>query len=90
MPLTENEEALFALARKLIANGTLPSAVPGGLAWAGCGTGETCSLCELTIKPEQIGYELTGNGGVTLHFHMRCHAIWQLAATDGAKGGLTP
>jgi hypothetical protein len=86
MPLTEHEKALFALARKLIANGSLPRTVPK-LFWAGSGTGGTCSLCELTIEPEQVEYEMAEGGGGTLHFHMRCHAIWQLAASDSSKGG---
>jgi len=86
MPLTEPEKALFALARQHIANGSLPRAVPRSV-WAGSATGATCSLCELAIEPNQIGYEFTGNDGVTYHFHMRCHAIWQLAASDSSRGG---
>jgi hypothetical protein len=85
MPLTEHERALFALARKLIANGSLPRTVPGSV-WAGSGTGATCSLCELTIEPEQVEYELAGDGGATFHFHIRCHALWQLAASHSLKG----
>jgi hypothetical protein len=85
MPLNEHEKALFALARKLIANGSLPRTAPK-LFWAGSGTGAACSLCERTIEPEQVEYETAGGGGVTFHFHMRCHAIWQLAASDSSKG----
>jgi len=31
-------------------------------------------------------YELAGYGGETFHFHVRCHAIWQLAANDRISG----
>ena len=85
MPLTEHEKALFALAQEYIANGSLPRTVPRFI-WAGSGIGATGSLCELAIEPSQVGYEFTGNGGVTFHFHMRCHAIWQLAAGDSTPG----
>ena len=85
MPLTEHEKALFALARKCIANGRLPRAVPASV-WAGVGSREKCSLCEQTIEPEQVEYELKGFGGAIFHFHMRCHAIWQLAADDRVSG----
>ena len=86
MPITENEKALFALARKHIGNGRLPRAVPSSV-WAGSGSRDTCSLCELTIQPEQVEYELKGFGDVTFRFHMRCHAIWQLAADDRISAG---
>ena len=85
MPLTEDEKALCALARERIDNGSLPRTVPGSV-WAGSGTGATCSLCEFAIEPSQVGYEFTGDDAVTYHFHMRCHAIWQLAASDRVKG----
>ena len=82
MTLTQHEEALRALAREYIANGRLPRTVPG-LFWAGSGTGATCDLCGLPIEPEQVEYEFTAENGTTFDFHMRCHAIWQLAASDG-------
>jgi hypothetical protein len=85
MPLTEHEKALFALARKDIANGRLPRTVPRFI-WAGSGIGATCSLCRLAIEPSQVGYEFSEYDGLTFHFHMRCHAIWQLAAEDSTKG----
>ena len=85
MPLTEHEKALYALARKHIANGSLPRSAPG-LFWAGTDTGATCSLCELTIEPKQVQYEFTAADGETFHFHIRCHAIWQLAASDRTSG----
>jgi hypothetical protein len=85
MSLTEREKALFALAREHITTGRLPRTVPKSF-WAGSGTGAMCSLCELTIEPGQVEYELTGAGGVTFHFHMRCHAIWQLAASARTSG----
>jgi hypothetical protein len=85
MPLTENERALFALARERITQRRLPRNVPASV-WAGSGTGATCSLCDQTIQRDQVEYELTGDRGMTFHFHMRCHAIWQLAADDRIIG----
>ena len=79
MPLTDLEQALFALARERVAAGRLPRTVPESV-WGGSGTGATCSLCEHTIEPEHVAYEFTGDDGVTFHFHMPCHAVWQLAA----------
>ncbi len=80
VPLTGREKALFARAREYIATGVLPRAVPPSIG-AGHGTGATCSLCNNPIKPAEIEYELRGHGRVTFRFHIRCHAIWQLAAT---------
>jgi hypothetical protein len=85
MPLTDRERELFALARARIADESLPHTVPESV-WAGPGSREVCSLCGLPIDPEQVEYDLSGyNGG--LRFHMRCHAIWQLAASDRISGG---
>ena len=86
MPLTRRQEGLFALARKHVSNGRLPRTVPA-FVWAGPGTGATCSLCEHTIEPYQVEYELKEYGGATFRFHMRCHAIWQLAADDTVEDG---
>jgi hypothetical protein len=85
MPLTDHERALFVLALKRITTGRLPNAVPESLL-AGYGTGAPCSLCEYTIDPAQVEYELPGHDGVTFHFHLRCHAMWQLAADDKISG----
>jgi hypothetical protein len=83
--LTENERALFALARERITQGILPGAVPPSV-WAGAGSQSKCSLCGETIEPVQVEYELKGSAGAMFHFHLRCHAIWQLAASDSTKG----
>ncbi len=53
--------------------------------WAGPGAGDV-QLVRTPIEPEQVEYELKGFGGVTLRFHMRCDAIWQLAADDRISG----
>ncbi len=79
MPLTDQEKALLARAREWVASGRLPSTVPGTLL-AGSGTGTSCSLCDAPIQPGQVEYELSD--GATLHFHLRCHAIWQFAASE--------
>jgi hypothetical protein len=81
LPLTDHEKALFAVARKYIATGHLPRTVPASL-WAGLGSRHRCSLCQQAIEPAHVSYELTGPGGEIFHFHLPCHAIWQLAAND--------
>ena len=86
MPLTGNEKTLFERARKYIASGRLPRTVPASLG-AGSGTGASCSLCGETIGSGQIEYEFAGAEGVTFRFHMRCHAIWQLAVDDLTNAG---
>lgn len=85
MPLTGRERDLFVQAREYIASGRLPSAVPKSLG-AGPGTGATCSLCGQPIEPNQVEYELKADRA-GFRFHMRCHAIWQLAAVDQISGG---
>jgi hypothetical protein len=86
MPLTDREKALFAVARERISEGSLPGAPPASVA-AGSGIRETCSLCGGTIEPEDIEYEFIGGSDqVQFRFHMRCHAIWQLAAHDRTNG----
>jgi hypothetical protein len=50
------------------------------------GTGATFGLCDCTIERDQVEYEFTGPSGVTFHFDMRCHAIWQLAAAARIDG----
>ena len=86
MPLTNQEKALFALARQYVATGRLPRTLPASV-WAEPGTRDTCSLCQQPIEPAQVEYELVGHGGETVHFHMRCHAIWELAANDRINSG---
>lgn len=81
MPLSDREKALFTLAREHITSGRLPRTVPKSVG-AGSGSRETCSLCGGTIEPEDVEYEFIGGSNqVQFRFHMRCHAIWQLAAT---------
>jgi len=78
VPRTVREKALYARAQKYVATGILPRTVMGSV-WTGPGTGATCSLCSNTIEPTEI--ELSRYGGTKFRFHVRCHAIWQLAAT---------
>jgi len=39
-------------------------------------------LCATVIDTQQYEYELAGYGGARFRFHMRCHAIWQLAVSE--------
>ena len=89
MPLTDREKALLALARECITEGSLPNTSPASLA-AGSGSREKCSLCGGIIEPEDIEYEFIGGSDqVQFRFHLRCHAIWQLAAVTEASARLS-
>lgn len=89
MPLTDHEKTLFALARQYVTSGRLPHVLPKSVL-AGRGCAGTCSLCGQIVEPAHIEYELTGSGGETYHLHIRCHAIWQLAASAGTRGDHAP
>jgi len=41
-----------------------------------------CNLCGCTIEHEQVEYEFSWYHAVAFRFHIQCHAIWQLAASD--------
>ena len=84
MPLTDFDTVLFARAREYLRAGRLPSTVPESI-WAGPGTGVKCNLCEEIIGPDQIEYEFeVAEWAVRLH--IRCHALWQLAADERSSG----
>jgi hypothetical protein len=81
MPLRQDERALYSLAQKRIMTGALPYLTPKRV-WAGSGAGEPCSLCGKDIELKEVEYEIEEANGRTLRFHLRCHAIWQLALPD--------
>jgi hypothetical protein len=48
--------------------------------WAGRGTGALCNLCGLSIKAQDIEYEvelLTAGTVRGLHFHFKCYRVWE-------------
>ncbi len=81
MPFTQHELELRKLATDRISHKLLPDRVPEHL-WAGQGSGEPCSLCDQPVQPQEIEYELDNQSDGderTYRFHLRCHAMWQLA-----------
>ena len=83
MPFTQHELELRRRASDLIARDLLPASIPAHL-WAGQGSQQPCSLCDQPIGPEEIEYELEDPQAGTernYRFHLRCHAIWQLAVS---------
>jgi hypothetical protein len=80
MPLTQDERALLRLAKELIGTGRLPH--ESRSICAGAGTGRVCALCNEPVVSEEIEYEIEEPGGRSFQFHMRCHAVWQLALSD--------
>ncbi len=86
MPFTQHELELRKLAVDRIASRLLPSAIPEHL-WAGQGTGLPCSLCDQPIRSDEIEYEFespVSGAEKTYRFHLRCHAMWQLALSNHA------
>lgn len=62
-------------ARRHIADGRLPS-IPPRHTLAGSGSGCACAVCDQTISPQELEYEIeTGNGG-SQHFHIACYTAW--------------
>jgi len=58
--------------------GRLPQ-IPTPRAWAGNGTGESCSLCDTAIGAGEIEYEVEwpqGPDTPLLRFHELCYRLW--------------
>ncbi len=45
------------------------------MAWGGRSTGKVCSVCDVTISPTEIEFEVTGPK--TLWAHLVCHDVWR-------------
>lgn len=84
-PQKPDSELLREQVRTRIASGALPQVAPARL-FGGYGTNQTCDVCGQPISPTQIVYEVEltqgGSKGRTLHFHLACHAAWQLEVSD--------
>ena len=78
MPLTQDERALHAFAIKRIQAGELPDQAPKAI-WGGNGGGDPCALCGKPITPKDVEYEMQDPVDRVFLFHIRCHALWQLA-----------
>jgi len=76
-----DESALRERAKQLLATGRLPSSDPAS-SWAGSGRGERCCICQVLVRPDQIGFDLgfrMPQWEVELHMHSRCRIAWEQA-----------
>jgi len=76
-----DETALRLLAKRKIETGTLPREAPES-AFAGKGSGLSCSLCEQPIAASEYEFEYASDGGEVPRFHLRCQEIWRLVLTE--------
>jgi hypothetical protein len=74
-----NEAALHELVRKYLAEGLLPT--DRVIRYhAGYGDGTACAVCDLTMEPADVAYELTfaeRENVRSLVMHYRCFCIWE-------------
>ena len=90
MPFTQDERVLYARALERVRTGELPGELPKSV-WTGNGAGDSCALCGKELRSNDVEYEFQDSLQRTFLFHLRCHAIWELAvtrATDGSSGAL--
>src|SRR5579871_1325401 len=83
MPLTK----LKSLARERIQKGQLPPVAPAKML-GGKGDGARCAVCDKTNSADEVELEVEQrlNGSErSLHFHVLCHAAWQLACGEDSR-----
>ena len=76
-----DEISLRERAKQLLITGRLPFSDPA-TSWAGCGRGEPCCICQVLVRPDQIGFDLAfrmPQREVELHMHSRCRIAWEQA-----------
>ena len=81
MTETIDDTVLRERARTLLVSGKLPALEPSAT-WAGSGRGDTCCVCRLLVRGDEIGFDLSfGLPGrdVELHMHSRCRIAWEQA-----------
>jgi hypothetical protein len=76
-PQSPDDPDLRILARNKIDAQALPC-ISGERLWASHGKGETCAVCDKTIEPRHVLYEVEAGGSTTIQFHLACHAAWVL------------
>jgi len=76
-----DEGVLRERARRLLMSGKLPGSDPA-VSWAGSGRGEPCCVCQILVRPDEIGFDLSfrmPQREVELHMHSRCRIAWEQA-----------
>ena len=76
-----DEGALRERARWLLLSGKLPAGDPA-ISWAGSGRDEPCCVCQVLVRPDEIGFDLSfrmPQREVELHMHNRCRVAWEQA-----------
>ena len=76
-----DEISLRERAKQLLITGRLPFSDPA-TSWAGSGRGEPCCICQVLVRPDQIGFDLAfrmPQREVELHMHSRCRIAWEQA-----------
>ena len=74
-----SESELQQRASGLLASGRLPRDEPSAT-WAGSGRGERCCVCNVLVRPDEIGFDLSfrmPEREVELHMHNRCRIAWE-------------
>ena len=80
---------LLSQALTRVRNGELPR-VDGHRLFAGRGFGSRCALCDSTIGPYDVDYEIAMDEAQEaqagpLHFHLRCYAVWAEACRGAPR-----
>ena len=81
-----DEISLRERAKQLLVAGRLPASDPA-TSWAGSGRGELCCICQVLVRPDQIGFDLAfrmPQREVELHMHSRCRIAWEQARASRA------
>jgi hypothetical protein len=76
-----DESTLRDRARSLLVAGRLPAGDPQ-TSWAGSGRGEPCCVCQVLVRSNEIGFDLSFRSperDVELHMHSRCRIAWEQA-----------
>ncbi|HKR36923.1 MAG TPA: hypothetical protein VJT10_18910 [Steroidobacteraceae bacterium] len=84
-----NQAELRQRASGLLASGRLPSGEPLAT-WAGSGRGERCCVCQVLVKQDEIGFDLSfrmPEREVELHMHNRCRIAWEQVRAAGSATG---
>jgi len=80
------ETALRERAKQLLVTGRLPASDPA-TSGAGSGRDEPCCVCQVLVRPDQIGFDLAfrmPQREVELHMHSRCRIAWEQARASRA------